>query len=632
MKGRVTDMKHHVAIVILLTLSAVLGGHIQDTASLGGNSQQVGERESSSLFSSREYQTFSSSFISQSDSDDGERGHESREITTSSGGNEDSSASQELEHYPGQDLDLSSSLEFDPSPTREPVEATVVSLNHQVPTGNVSPAHKSIIRGSAISSSTTEKESPWPPFSPSPIDHFASSSHTGSIGLQVNNAITTSSTTSIPYLNSTSIVDGSASNTHIENTATITQEEFNSILTRFSLDALQATQIAERLGIAGSGVTELERELAYANYDIHGPGGRADRPYALPLGRNTRTTPHRRRNAGLSRATRRLFLGDPSLCYSGSCEFFLMCWLGGGLIDGGCGGFLFACCSRPNVRGGRGQETYRDDSTGLIPVNYGPIRNDNSCGLSSSDRLTAQRRIVGGTEAGFGSFPWQAYIRIGSSRCGGSLINQYHVVTAGHCVARARPTQIRVTLGDYVLNSNQEPLQPKIYGASEIKVHPNFKFTPQADRFDVAVITLDSPVRYEPHIQPICLPEKGADWLGSYAWAAGWGALQSGSRVRPKTLQVVDVPILDSRLCEDWHRQKGINVIIYDEMMCAGYGKGGKDSCQGDSGGPLMIQDSGRWYLAGIVSAGYSCAQGKQPGIYHKVSYTSDWISYAANS
>lgn len=44
-----------------------------------------------------------------------------------------------------------------------------------------------------------------------------------------------------------------------------------------------------------------------------------------------------------------------------------------------------------------------------------------------------------------------------------------------------------------------------------------------------------------------------------------------GSRLRPKTLQVVDVPILDSRLCEDWHRQKGINVIIYDEMMCAGW-------------------------------------------------------------
>lgn len=79
---------------------------------------------------------------------------------------------------------------------------------------------------------------------------------------------------------------------------------------------------------------------------------------------------------GLSVATRRLFLGDPTLCYTGTCEFFLMCWLGGGLIDGGCGGFLFACCSRPNQRGQRGHQTYRDDSIGLIPVDYGPIRND----------------------------------------------------------------------------------------------------------------------------------------------------------------------------------------------------------------------------------------------------------------
>lgn len=54
----------------------------------------------------------------------------------------------------------------------------------------------------------------------------------------------------------------------------------------------------------------------------------------------------------------------------------------------------------------------------------------------------------------------------------------------------------------------------------------------------------------------------------------------SGSRVRPKTLQVVDVPIIDNRQCEEWHASKGINVIIYDEMMCAGYRGGGKDSCQ----------------------------------------------------
>lgn len=58
---------------------------------------------------------------------------------------------------------------------------------------------------------------------------------------------------------------------------------------RFSLDALQATQIAERLGLAGSGVAQLEAELRLGG-DLQGPGGPDDRPIALPLDRNIRTT------------------------------------------------------------------------------------------------------------------------------------------------------------------------------------------------------------------------------------------------------------------------------------------------------------------------------------------------------
>ena len=98
------------------------------------------------------------------------------------------------------------------------------------------------------------------------------------------------------------------------------------------------------------------------------------------------------------------------------------------------------------------------------------------------------------------------------------------------------------------------------------------------------------------------------------------------------TLQVVDVPTIDNRECEGWHRDKGIRVVIYDEMMCAGYYDGGKDSCQGDSGGPLMTEIEGRWTLIGIVSAGYSCAKRGQPGIYHRVSHTSDWISHSIST
>lgn len=47
---------------------------------------------------------------------------------------------------------------------------------------------------------------------------------------------------------------------------------------------------------------------------------------------------------------------------------------------------------------------------------------------------------------------------------------------------------------------------------------------------------------------------------------------------------------------------------------------------QGDSGGPLVLNINGRWTLAGITSAGFGCAQSRQPGIYHRVSHTVDWI------
>jgi len=55
--------------------------------------------------------------------------------------------------------------------------------------------------------------------------------------------------------------------------------------------------------------------------------------------------------------------------------------------------------------------------------------------LSKSRKTTysfeLRRRVVGGTEAGFGAFPWQAMVKVGATRCGGALIGKQHIVTAG---------------------------------------------------------------------------------------------------------------------------------------------------------------------------------------------------------
>lgn len=46
---------------------------------------------------------------------------------------------------------------------------------------------------------------------------------------------------------------------------------------------------------------------------------------------------------------------------------------------------------------------------------------------------------------------------------------------------------------------------------------------------------------------------------------------------------------------------------------------------QGDSGGPLMVLIEDNYYLAGIVSFGYKCAN-SNPGVYTNVAKFSDWI------
>ena len=69
------------------------------------------------------------------------------------------------------------------------------------------------------------------------------------------------------------------------------------------------------------------------------------------------------------------------------------------------------------------------------------------CGDSNSDR------IIGGKNASMGAYPW--IVRIGYDsdsntnkkgevvyRCGGTLINKIHVVTAAHCVVNL-PTRYK---------------------------------------------------------------------------------------------------------------------------------------------------------------------------------------------
>lgn len=239
-------------------------------------------------------------------------------------------------------------------------------------------------------------------------------------------------------------------------------------------------------------------------------------------------------------------------------------------------------------------------------------------------------RIIGGQDAYFGEFPWQVHIKISKHQCGGALVNRYYVVTAAHCVYQAPLAQLSIIIGAHDIEDpryQEEP--PQYFSVTEVKMHPNFRFSAShPDRYDIAVLKLDRAVRYSSNIIPVCLPPNGFKFESWYGVVTGWGKTDPAlsNRYGTRLLQKVDVPVINNEECEKWHRTRGINLKIFPEMMCAGYEDGQKDACVGDSGGPMVIFLNGRWALAGITSAGFGCAQSRQPGIYHRVSHTVNWL------
>lgn len=98
-------------------------------------------------------------------------------------------------------------------------------------------------------------------------------------------------------------------------------------------------------------------------------------------------------------------------------------------------------------------------------------------------------------------------------------------------------------------------------------------------------------------------------------------------------LRFVKLPLVDQKTCNDFvnnARSARPDDAIYrytENMFCAGFPEGGKDSCTGDSGGAFAFKKDGRYWAAGIVSWGVGCGEPGYYGVYTRVSKYTDWIN-----
>ncbi|XP_058036451.1 prostasin [Ahaetulla prasina] len=244
--------------------------------------------------------------------------------------------------------------------------------------------------------------------------------------------------------------------------------------------------------------------------------------------------------------------------------------------------------------------------------------------------VPALGRIVGGSNAQNGQWPWQANLNFnGHHACGATLIAPQWLVSAAHCFPKGNDIQLyEVTLGSYQLKNPSPDIQ--VTQIDQVVKHPDFN-EDEGSQGDIALVKLKDSIPYSRTIRPICLPASSVSFpQGMTCTVTGWGNVhESTSLPSPMTLQQLEVPIIGLDTCRCLYRRNPDpeeSHTLHRDMMCAGFVEGKKDACQGDSGGPLSCLVDNAWFLAGVVSWGSSCGAANRPGVYIRLPFYADWI------
>ncbi|KAK2895093.1 hypothetical protein Q8A67_012322 [Cirrhinus molitorella] len=220
-------------------------------------------------------------------------------------------------------------------------------------------------------------------------------------------------------------------------------------------------------------------------------------------------------------------------------------------------------------------------------------------------------KIIGGYECSPHSQPWQVYLDDGRISCGGSLINPRWVVSAAHCSFLSRRLLIKLGKHDLSVGENSE----QQIRAEKIIPYPSYNDRPYNN--DILLIKLRTPAVLNKYVKTVRLSER-CSRTGEQCLVSGWGRTAGENKTgSASALQCLDLPVLSNNTCTGAYGS-----VITENMFCAGFMEGGKDSCQGDSGGPVVCKRK----LKGVVSFGQGCAKPGFPGVYVEVCRYTSWI------
>ncbi|XP_063620427.1 kallikrein 1-related peptidase b22-like [Cydia splendana] len=212
-------------------------------------------------------------------------------------------------------------------------------------------------------------------------------------------------------------------------------------------------------------------------------------------------------------------------------------------------------------------------------------------------------KLIGGLSTKPSSHPYVVSLqtrlfRIRAHICGGTLLSQNWILTAGHCVTES--FIVKWLPMDAIAGSNNAHEMHNMGFGPDAQIAPVDRRIPHPDYAggigpnDLAVLHTSNPFKFTKFIQPAILPLLSKATYEYPLMLTGWGILRTTFFFPdlPRYLQEVNVTYIPYKECYEAIeaiKDKGeTNPLDEKSNICTGPITGGVSACSGDSGGPLI--------------------------------------------
>ena len=262
-------------------------------------------------------------------------------------------------------------------------------------------------------------------------------------------------------------------------------------------------------------------------------------------------------------------------------------------------------------------------------------------GVSQAAAAPESPRIIGGSPASPGTWPWLAFIENslpsgGYDLCSGTVVAANVVLTAGHCAVDEStmtvnpPQQYGVVTGSLDWT---DAATRQVSPVSRVIVYPGFlKITSSNGSVyldgDAALLQLTLPTT-APAMPLAADPgDSGLYAAGTPAAIAGWGLTSAGGST-PDQLQWAETVVQSTAYCtQQATNDFGALFDSIDQTCAIDAPTDDTGTCNGDSGGPLVaLRPDDSLVQIGITSSGPVSCSTVLPDYFTRTDVLSAWIT-----